>query len=129
MSVIDKHGTVDRVVLHGHGLTYLGRALELIIGIDGTCDDMVVTRGPANQMRLVLWRRGKLSAHSLPAPVHVAAVLPLVSAWLDNAEHPSPQPDTDGTVKRGWAVLGPGIADVDHFALGAVEPCWIVYGK
>ena len=52
------------------------------------------------------------------------ALYEFVSGWLAEAEPTDEQPDTDGTVKKGFR------AEHDYgYLLLRIKPTWIVYGK
>ncbi len=56
--------------------------------------------------------------------------LAIIQAWLRKANYGF-EPDTDGSVKRGWRFFNEtwGHVNSDHYAAFGVLPVWIVYGK
>lgn len=56
--------------------------------------------------------------------------LAIIRAWLRKVDY-GPEPDTNGSIKRGWRFFNEAWGHVfkDHYAAFGVLPVWIVYGK
>lgn len=57
-------------------------------------------------------------------PASLAAHL---SLWLKRIDYPR-EPDTDGSVEKGWYINNGGYSGWDYVAF-TIEPEWVVYGK
>lgn len=51
--------------------------------------------------------------------------------WLESVEPNEPEPDTDGSCKKGFQITtdGTGCGSKDWGIFIAIKPVWIVYGK
>ena len=66
----------------------------------------------------------------LPYKMDADAVTALAWKWLEQADYEAygEHPDTDGSAKKGFRVWMPGLLRYSY-AIIAIPPTWIVYGK
>lgn len=67
-------------------------------------------------------------AQPLPYPMNGLAATPFVWNWLFSGEYP-PDPDTDGSVKKGFAVSTEVTVDGRFYAICSIKREWAIYGK
>lgn len=92
-------------------------------------DEMVEDPEKGTETLILFWDNTK-GAIPLPYPMNLERTVDFVEGWLSGVEY-GPEPDNDGSNKRGWRVFTEdwGIVAGHHRAILAVQPEWAMFGK
>jgi hypothetical protein len=103
-------------------------AMQFVIGTRLKLDAVTHYRVSAdNSLVSLYWAAPPASEKAIQtlAPWGAADVTQNIMGWLAHSAQYPPEPDTDGSTKRGWRI----ISMQTGYILCTITPRWIVYGK
>lgn len=83
--------------------------------------------------RLLLFQYGHSNMIPFPAAMPIRDCVPLIMGWIGGPAAYPPEPDIDGSVRKGWLVSRGDhwghVQPYHHEVLLSIEPEWMMFGK